>query len=295
MQGRSSAERIFAGANVIFFLFFCAITIYPFINAIAYSLSSADGVRRNIITFLPHGLTLENYGIIFRRADILRASGISLARTVLGTLYAIVITTLAAYALLDRRLPLRRPITIYLIIPMYVYAGLIPYFVLIYDLKLMNNFLVYVLPHGFWAFNMILIRTYMESIPDSLVESAKIDGARELTIMTRIVVPLSLPIIAVICLFLAVWQWNSWFDAMLFVTRPELQPLAIMLRKILLQEVVADASSMMSLTRVDAVRKVSSEGVKMATLIVATLPIIFAYPFFQRYFIKGIMLGAVKE
>ena len=107
--------------------------------------------------------------------------------------------------------------------------------------------------------------------------------------------PLSLPIIAVICLFLAVWQWNSWFDATLFVNKPELQPLAILLRRILLQEVVADASSMMSLTRVDAVKKVNSESVKMATLIVATVPIVFAYPFFQRYFIKGIMIGAVKE
>ena len=294
MHRRSAAEQAFAVTNVIFFLFFCAITIYPFINALAYSLSSADGVRRNIITFLPHGLTLENYRIIFRRADILRASGISLARTVVGTVYAIVITTLAAYAL-DRRLPFRRPIIIYLILPMYVYAGLIPYFVLIHDLKLMNNFLVYVLPHGFWAFNMILIRTYMESIPTSLVESAKIDGARELTIMGRIIVPLSLPIIAVICLFLAVWQWNSWFDALLFITKPELQPLAILLRKILLQEVVADAGSMMSIMRADAEGRVSSESVKMATLIVATLPIVFSYPFFQRYFIKGILIGAVKE
>ena len=295
MHRRSAAEQAFAVTNVIFFLFFCAITIYPFINALAYSLSSADGVRRNIITFLPHGLTLENYRIIFRRADILRASGISLARTVVGTVYAIVITTLAAYALLDRRLPFRRPIIIYLILPMYVYAGLIPYFVLIHDLKLMNNFLVYVLPHGFWAFNMILIRTYMgvdTDQPGRIRQDRRrpradhhgahhraavaADHRRDLSVPGGLAVELM-----VRCAALHYQAGTA--DAGHLVA----------------QDPAAGGSCrrrpMMSIMRADAEGRVSSESVKMATLIVATLPIVFSYPFFQRYFIKGILIGAVKE
>ena len=234
-------------------------------------------------------------GAAFVQRDVRQREVVAgrLARTVVGTVYGIAITVLASYALLERKLPFRRGIIVFLILPMYVYAGLIPYYVVISKLSLPNNFLVYILPHGFYAFNMILIRTYMESIPDSLTQAARIDGAGDITILFRVVVPLSLPIIAVISLFLAVWQWNSWFDAMLFVSRTKLHPLSMLLHRILRAEQIVDVSQAMELSRVR--REVSPLGLKMAVLIVTTVPVVFVYPFSQRYFIKGIMVGAVKE
>lgn len=287
----SASERVGNIAIIILMILFCLATIYPMLYSLAYSLSDSRAAMTANISVYPVDPTLDNYAIVFRNPVIFGAFFVSVYRAVAGSLYALIITGLAAYALSKPRLPGNRAISIFLIIPMYVTGGLIPTYVLIYKLGLFNNLLVYILPHGFWAFNMILMRSYFNTIPDSMEESAKMDGARNMTILLRIILPLSMPIVATIIMFQAVWQWNAWFDALLYVPKPSLQPLQLILQKLIREQLANNlAQQTMRLTQ----RQTSPESVRMATLVITTVPIVVVYPFLQRYFIKGMLIGAVK-
>jgi putative aldouronate transport system permease protein len=291
---KPKARRKFSTSQIIIglIMFFLAIiTIYPFWYCFVYSFSSADQAAITNVVFWPIGFTLDNYATVFRMDMIYRSALISVFRTVGGVLYSCTITGLASYAISKRAMPGNRAIAIFLILPMYLSGGLLPYYVTIAKLGLFNNLLVYILPHGFWAFNMLLMRTYFDTIPPDLEESARIDGASELTIFLKIILPLSMPIFAVIAMFNGVWQWNSWFDASLFMTKFDLRPLQNVLQS-LIRENTADLVMLMQ-GRVQQ-RTVSAETIRMTTLIVTTLPIVFIYPFFQKHFIRGIMIGAVK-
>jgi len=272
-------------------LLIAIVTVYPFWYCFVYSFSSAEKAAMTNVVLWPVGFTLDNYATVFKMDIIYTSTLISIFRTVGGVLYTSIITGLASYAISKRGMPGNRAIALFLIIPMYISGGLLPYYVTISQLHLFNNLLVYILPHGFWAFNMLLMRTYFDTIPPELEESARLDGASELTIFLKIIVPLSMPIFAVIAMFSGVWQWNSWFDAALFVTKFELRPLQNVLQS-LIQENTADLVMLMQ-GRIQE-RTVSAETIRMTTLIVTTLPIVFIYPFFQKYFIRGIMIGAVK-
>ena len=291
---KPKARRKFSTSQIIIgsIMFFLAIvTIYPFWYCLVYSFSSAERAATTNVVFWPVGFTLDNYATVFRMDMIYRSALISVFRTVGVVLYSSVITGLASYAISKRAMPGNRAISLFLIIPMFISGGLLPYYVTISQLHLFNNLLVYILPNGFWAFNMLLMRTYFDTIPPDLEESARIDGANDLTIFFRIILPLSLPIFAVIAMFNGVWQWNSWFDAQLFMTKFELRPLQNILQS-LIRENMADLVMLMQ-GRLQQ-RTVSAETIRMTTLIVTTLPIVFIYPFFQKYFIRGIMIGAVK-
>jgi putative aldouronate transport system permease protein len=284
----------FSSSQIIFgliMLLIAIVTVYPFWYCFVYSFSSAEQAAMTNVVLWPVGFNFDNYGTVFRMDMIYTSALISVYRTVGGVLYSSVITGLASYAISKRGMPGNRAISLLLIIPMYVSGGLLPYYVNIAQLGLFNNLLVYILPNGFWAFNMLLMRTYFDTIPTDLEDSARIDGASDLTIFLRIVVPLSMPIFAVIAMFNGVWQWNSWFDATLFVTKANLHPLQNILQD-LIQENTADLVMLMQ-GRIQE-RTVSAETIRMTTLIVTTLPIVFIYPFFQKYFIRGIMIGAVK-
>ena len=283
-----SAGQIIIGL-IMFFL--SIVTIYPFWYCFVYSFSSAEQAAITNVVFWPVGFTLDNYATVFRMDMIYTSALISVFRTVGGVLYATMITGLASYAISKRDMPGNRIIALFLIIPMYISGGLLPYYVTIAQLGLFNNLLVYILPHGFWAFNMLLMRTYFDTIPADLEDSARIDGASELVTFFKIILPLSMPIIAVIAMFNGVWQWNSWFDAQLFVSRFELRPLQNILQS-LIRENTADLIMLMQ-GRIQE-RTVSAETIRMTTLIVTTLPIVFIYPFFQKHFIRGMMIGAVK-
>ena len=283
----SSSQFIFG----LIMLLISIVTVYPFWYCFVYSFSSAEQAAMTNVVLWPVGFTLDNYATVFKMDIIYTSTLISIFRTVGGVLYTSIITGLASYAISKRAMPGNRAIALFLIIPMYVSGGLLPYYVTISQLHLFNNLLVYILPHGFWAFNMLLMRTYFDTIPPELEESARLDGASELTIFLKIIVPLSMPIFAVIAMFSGVWQWNSWFDASLFVTKFELRPLQNVLQS-LIQENTADLVMLMQ-GRIQE-RTVSAETIRMTTLIVTTLPIVFIYPFFQKYFIRGIMIGAVK-
>lgn len=275
----------------VIMLLLSIVTIYPFWYCFVYSFSSAEQAAINNVVFWPVGFTLDNYATVFRMDMIYTSALISVFRTAGGVLYSTFITGLASYAISKRDMPGGRLIAIFLIIPMYISGGLLPYYVTIAQLGLFNNLLVYILPHGFWAFNMLLMRTYFDTIPSDLEESARIDGANELTIFFKIIFPLSMPIFAVIAMFNGVWQWNSWFDAQLFVSKFELRPLQNILQS-LIRENTADLVMLMQ-GRIQQ-RTISAETIRMTTLIVTTLPIVFIYPFFQKHFIRGIMIGAVK-
>lgn len=287
-------RKKFSPSQLIFgliMLLIAIVTVYPFWYCFVYSFSSAEKAAMTNVVLWPVGFTLDNYATVFKMDIIYTSTLISIFRTVGGVLYTSIITGLASYAISKRGMPGNRAIALFLIIPMYISGGLLPYYVTISQLHLFNNLLVYILPHGFWAFNMLLMRTYFDTIPPELEESARLDGASELTIFLKIIVPLSMPIFAVIAMFSGVWQWNSWFDAALFVTKFELRPLQNVLQS-LIQENTADLVMLMQ-GRIQE-RTVSAETIRMTTLIVTTLPIVFIYPFFQKYFIRGIMIGAVK-
>jgi putative aldouronate transport system permease protein len=175
---------------------------------------------------------------------------------------------------------------------MYISGGIIPYYVLLRQLGLFNSFLVYILPLGFNTYYLLLMRTFFESIPESLGESARLDGAGEIIIFFRIIFPLSMPIIATIAMFAGVWQWNSWFDGMVYISRPQMRPMATLIQEMLQNFESSDLRRAIEQRVRDSTT--SPESVKMATIIVSTVPIICVYPFLQKYFIKGVMIGAVK-
>jgi len=272
----------------------CFVTIYPFMYCLAYSLSDSVQAMIHNITVFPVGFTMGHYNVVFHNPRILSSFFITLNRTLLGILYAVCVTGLAAYSLSKPLLPFNRAISLLLIIPMYISGGLIPYYVLIVQLGLINNFWVYVLPHGFAAFNMLIMRTYFQTIPASLEESAKLDGAGDLVILVRIIAPLTMPIVATIAMFVGVFHWNSWFDGMIYTTKPELKPLQTLLQQLLLDAYGSATNDMKAMAYLSLNQKSSPESLKMATVMVTVLPIVMIYPFFQRYFVKGIMIGAIK-
>lgn len=266
--------------------------LFPFLYCIAYSLSDSVAVMTTNITIFPVGLTFENYIHVFQQRNIYNSFIVSVARTVIGASYTLTVTGLASYAISKKRMPGRRAISIFLLIPMYISGGLIPMYVLIYRLNLINNFLVYILPNGFWAFNMLLMRTYFDALPEELEESARLDGAGDLRIFLQIIVPVSMPIIAVIAMFSGVFQWNAWFDAMLYITKQNLKPLQAVLQQLIMSS-FSETVSLASGGRI-AQQQYSPEAIRMATLVITVLPIVLVYPFFQKYFVQGVMIGAVK-
>lgn len=276
-----------------FMIVFSILILYPFLYCLAYSLSDSTRAMTENIVLMPVGFTFRNYTKVFADNSIFIAAAISVFRAVAGALWALALTSLAAFAVSKRDLPGNKFFNMFFIIPMYISGGVIPYYVTIHDLHLFNNLLVYILPCGFYAFNMLIVRTYFDTIPSSLEESAKIDGAGYFRIYWTIILPLSTPVLSVIAMFTAVSQWNSWFDVVLFITRKNLYPLQRVLQ-LMLEETMITTTSLQQGSSAINNRVISPESVRMATLIVTTLPIVMVYPFFQKHFVRGIMIGAVK-
>jgi len=272
----------------------CIITLYPFVYVFMYSISDGIAASSRVITLLPVKPTLINYRTVFANQGILNAFNISVARTVLGSMLHVFCVSLAAYALSKKDLLWRKGIIAFFVIPMYFGGGLLPYYVLISKLGLTNNFLVYILPLAVSSYHMLLMKVFFEQLPASLEESARIDGANDLKIFIKIIIPSSMPVISTIFLFIGVTQWNSWFDAFLFVSNVRLYPLQTLLHKIILESQTRTMIDIMRMMDQTVQSKVTAESIKMATLIVATLPILCVYPFLQKYFVKGMMIGAVK-
>ena len=270
----------------------CVVTLYPFVYVLMYSISDAASASARNITLYPIGFTLDNYKAVFADNRILDAFWVSAARTVLGTTLHLIVTGLAAYAFSKEELVFRRKLLLFFIIPLYFSGGLLPFYVQIINLDLYNRFLVYILPTAIGVFNMLVMKVFFEQLPKSLEESAKIDGAGDFKVFVNIFIPSSMPVVATIVMFIGVQQWNSWFDALLFVNKSELMPLQALLYKIILENQATTIEQLARLSNANV--SVTPEAIKMTTLILTTVPMLAVYPFLQKYFVKGMMIGAVK-
>jgi putative aldouronate transport system permease protein len=290
-------NAIFMNLIYIFLSFIGFITLYPFWNILVLSLNDAiDSVRGGIYVW-PRIFTWFNYQSVLSIESIATAFRNSILRTVLGVGFSLIATSMLAYVLTSREFVFRILIQRIVVVTMYVSGGLIPYYFVIKDLGLRNSFLVYLIPMLLNAFYVIIMRSFMDGLPGSVLESAKIDGANDFVIYLRIVIPMIRPALAAIGLFIAVDQWNSWFDTFIFVSNPNLTTLQYELVQILTQSTaqVSNIEVLRSQMQGGGRAAITTpESIRMAITIVATLPILFVYPFIQRFFVKGIALGAVK-
>jgi len=290
---RKPIETAFNWANVLFMLFVIVVCVYPFVYILAISFNDGIDAQRGGIFLYPRKFSLENYKTVFKNQSIMRAYGVTVYRTVIGTLVGLFFNALAAFALAKNHLPMRRIFYYMIIVPMYFWGGLIPFFIVIMKLGLLNNLLVYIIPGLYVPYYMILLISFFKQIPASLEDSARIDGASEFLIFWALVIPVSKPVLAAISLFLGVWHWNDWYDGYVYMSNSTLWPIQTLLLNIIKS---SDSSSFLKssghffLRR----RKVTMESVKMATIIISVAPIIMVYPFLQRYFVKGIMIGSLK-
>ncbi|GGD49707.1 carbohydrate ABC transporter permease [Paenibacillus nasutitermitis] len=272
---------------------FFIICIYPFYYIFIYSISDPVQAQKGI-ALLPAGITINNYIEIFQLRNILNSFVVSVLRTVIGAGITVLCCSLFAYIVSKDELPYKKIIYRFVIITMYFNAGIIPYYLTMKMYHLNNNFLLYIIPTAISAFYVILLKTFMEQLPAALEESAKIDGAGYFTIFVKIIFPISTPIVATIAVFAAVNQWNSFIDNFLLVQSLKLKTLQLVLFEYFNQASQIASASKEDLTRGTAVRKITPETIRMTITMVVTLPIIFVYPFMQRYFVKGLILGAVK-
>ncbi len=287
------AEKLFDALLYVLLIAAGAVTLYPFINVLAISLNDAVDASRGGIYLWPREFTLGNYGEIFKYPDLATSFLISVMRTVAGTVVCVISVTLLAYVLSRKDFSGKKPITLIFLITMYIDGGIIPNFLLIKTLKLYNSFWVYILPGLVGVFYILIVRTYIESLGTALQESAMIDGANDLIIFTRIIFPLCLPVVATVALYSAVSQWNSWFDTYIYTDGgPGFSTLQFQLMKILQSTTLNGA-----VTHVDKSNapKVTPESIRMTITIIATVPILCVYPFLQKYFVKGMMIGAIKS
>ncbi|UVI27365.1 carbohydrate ABC transporter permease [Paenibacillus spongiae] len=270
-------------------------TLYPFLNLMAISFNHPMDTIRGQVYLWPNEFTWSNYLIVFENDGLLGAAGRSVARTLLGTFLSVTCTTMLAFTLSRKEYVLRKSINYVLIVSMYVSGGIIPGYMLIKNLGLLNSFWVYIIPGLIGVYNVIIIRSYFDSMPEGLMESAKIDGASDFQLFSKIALPTSLPVLATITLFVSVGHWNAWFDNYLYNTKPNLSLLQYELMKILIQSTSQVTSNATGYVDKETLRQTTPQSIRATMTVIVTLPILFVYPFMQRYFIKGIMVGSIKE
>lgn len=298
MVYKTKGYRTFTFFNVVLMTVICVVVLFPYVNVLAKALNEARDTMLGGITVYPRKPTLENFRILLGDTALLRAMWVSVARVVSGTLIALFVQYSAAYAFSQRRLVGRTGLLLFLVVPMFFSGGLIPIYILYAQIGLLNTFWVYILPTAFTLFNMVIIRTYLYTIPDSLTEAAKVEGAGHGRIVLYIMIPLSKPIIATIVLWIAVNHWNDWVTTLYFVTRRSLYTLQYILMQIIQETdrlIRMIQLALMEGRHVGTEAQTTPEALRAAQIIVTTLPIVVLYPFLQKYFIKGVMLGSVKE
>jgi len=293
---RTREDVIFDTCNIIFMVILSVFMLYPFLNQIAISLNSATDTVKGGIYLWPREFTWNNYEYVFNQASIIQAIIVSVARTVIGTGVGLLCTAMVAYAIAQEKFVFKKSITILFIMTMYFNGGLIPTFLLMRDLHLIGTFWVYVIPGLISAFNLIIMRSFIEGLPKSIFEQARIDGAGDFRVFFQIVLPLSLPVIATVALFVAVGQWNQWFDVFLYnSSNKELTTLQYELMKVLQNTATSSGDWQSAQANGEhAANTVTPKSIQATMTIVASLPIICVYPFLQKYFVKGMTLGAVK-
>jgi putative aldouronate transport system permease protein len=287
----SLPDKVFVVGNSLLMLVICVATLYPFLYILSTSLASQN-VPLTQIHIIPPELSLESYKRVLANPLIGFGYYNTIVRTILGTSLSVLVTLMLAYPLSKKYYPNRNFWTAIVVFTMFFSGGLIPTYILVRSLHMMNTVWALVLPELISAFNLVIVRNYMMTIPESLEESAKLDGANDITILFRIVLPVCKPIIATITLWVAVWHWNAWFDSMIYSTQAEKQVVQLVMRRIVV-EGTQNSASIYSQGNAQY-EVVSPWNLKAATIMVTTLPILFVYPFVQKYFVKGIMMGSLK-
>ncbi|MGP0584029.1 carbohydrate ABC transporter permease [Paenibacillus timonensis] len=294
----SRGDRVMVAFIYVFLIVFALSTLYPFLNAIAISLNEGLDTAKGGVTLWPRAFTMENYEVVFQDERLMSGFVISVLRTVVGTVSAILATAIFSYGMTKRELMGRKFYMLMCIFTMYFSGGLIPSFLLIRNLGMFNSFWVYIIPSLIGVWNMIIFRTFFQGLPQGLEESAKIDGCGNWGTLFRIVLPLSGPVIATLSLFTAVGHWNEWFVASIYISKEELLPIQTILKQILASNIVSEQTANLDAAaqaHMAQAKTVTSKSLSMATMMVATLPIVLVYPFVQKYFVKGVLVGSLKE
>jgi len=290
---RTPGEWVLDILKVVFLALVAIVTIYPFWNIFIISINDAQDAVRGGLYFWPRIFSLYSYKEILGRATFRHSILVTVARTVIGTPIAVLCTSMAAYTLSRKELVARKFWNILFVFTMYFGGGQVPYYMVLKGLGLLDTFAVFIFPLIMNVYNMILIRSYIDSMPESLFEAVKIDGGNDLVIFFKIVLPLAKPILMTVALFVAINHWNSWFDAYLYTSSENLKPMQSILVEIL-NQYQAGSTTAQQMSNAKSGATVTADSIRMAATMVATLPIVMIYPFIQKYFVKGIMLGAVK-
>lgn len=292
LKKMSKGEKVFTFANYIFLTLLTVVIVYPFLYVVFASFSDPFEIMSNRgLLWGPRGFSLESYKVVFYNPNIWRGYLNTLFIMVFGTCINILLTSFAAYALSRPDFRVGNRIMLLIVFTMMFNGGIIPTYMLVRNIGLFNNLFALILPTAINTTNLIIMRTSFREVPDSLLEAAKMDGGNDFQLLFRIVLPLSKATVAVMVLFYAVYHWNAWFNASLYLMKRELYPLQLILRDILIQNDTASMTVGTSTADTAAV----GQTIKYATIMVSTLPILCAYPFLQRFFVKGVMIGAVKE
>lgn len=299
MHHRTTGEKIFNCINIAILSLIALATMYPLLNVLAISLNQGLDSAYDSSLIFPRKFTLDNFILALRYPNIVNAFGISVARTLSGVTIHILTITLAAYALSKKDLVFRKAFITFLIIPTFLNPGLIPNYINMHNLGLINNFLVYILPGAFSFFNCLIIRTYIQGLPAELEESAVMDGASYWRVFASIIFPMTMPSIAAITLFSAVGAWNDWMTSLIYIpTKPELHTLQYLLQRVLKEnEAVTNIMNSHDLylyTEQQRQNTTTELSVRMAVLVITVVPIVLVYPFLQKYFTQGMLVGAVK-
>lgn len=305
MEGKASylkksvGEHIFDICNILFFALLSFSFVYPFLNIVVISFNDPVDAMRGGIYFWPRVFSLENYKEVLSNPKIYTGYGVTIARTVIGSLTHVFCTAMFAYGLSRKRLMFRKTYTVLCVITMFFSGGMIPSYLLMRNLHLLNSFWgVYIIPGLIGVWDAMIFKTFYGGIPDALEEAAKIDGSSDFGVFFKIIFPLAKPCIAAIILFCGVGHWNSWFDAYIYMTDEKLMPLQTILMQIINQSAATQGTNVETATAILSVdgkkSTVTPESIRYATMVVATGPIILIYPFMQKYFEKGVMIGSVK-
>lgn len=287
----SKGEKVFNVVNTIVMVLVCVVMLYPVLMVVGRSLMSDIERATHPLRLFPVKLDWSGYKFILSpNSNIGRGYLVTIGRTVVGTCLSLVVSSLLAYPLSKKEYPGRKVITALIVFTMWFSGGMIPNFLLIKSLGLVNSFWVFILPMTVSAYNMIILRNFFMQISESLEEAAKLDGAGDFTIYSRVYLPLSTAAMATIALFYAIAHWNSWFDALLYINDQKLWPMQYILRQLISSASVSDIASAAAVSD----KTPAAETVKMATIVVSTVPILCVYPFLQRYFVKGVLVGSVK-
>lgn len=287
------ASKLFDVFNTIILVLIVFLVVYPLWNQLAISFNNNNVAASRNIYFYPKAFTLTNYEFVFTNSSILEGARVSLLRVIIGTAGTLLCTGLLAYITTIRNFTGRKFMRRVFVITMYFSGGLIPTYLMMVQLKLINTFWVYIVPNLINAYFMLLIASFIQNIPESMFEAARMDGASELQIYFKTVLPICIPVFSAVAVYAAVGHWNAWFDCMIYNADGKWDTLQIILRRLLLEQ-EAFQKIHNELIAASKFRNLTSEGLRAATTMIVTVPILCIYPFFQKYFISGITIGAVK-